>query len=250
VKLIDLVRAYSGFANLGEIPEPFSIAEIYDRDGRLEERFFPRTQRAMSAPVTFLMLSELEGVVDRGTGMSARSIEASLAGKTGTTDKYADAWFIGFTPRITVGVWVGRDKKLSIGKKMTGARAAQPIWNEFVQGYLETLDEAALSEEFPVPPGVVFTPVDYYTGERAIPRCPHHGQVILEAFLDGTEPDSKECGEIPEGLHELPWPFQVAFYTPRPGEPMPTAESITVADERLTKDDEDEDEEESAEESG
>jgi penicillin-binding protein 1A len=244
VKLIDMVRAYAGFANLGEIPEPFAVSEIYDRDGRLKERFFPRTQRAMSAPATFLMVSVLEGVIDRGTGMSARPIEASLAGKTGTTDKFADAWFIGFTPRITVGVWVGRDVKVSIGKKMTGARAAQPIWNQFIQDYLGTLDEAALSEEFPVPPGVVFTPVDFFTGERAIPRCPYHSRVILEAFLDGTEPPSQqECAEMPKGLHELPWPFQVAFYTPRPGEPMPTEDSIAVADDRLTKDEEEEDEE-------
>jgi len=238
VKLIDMVRAYAGIANLGEIPEPYAIAEIYDRDGHLEERFFPRTQRAMSAPATYLMLSVLEGVIDRGTGMSARRIDASLGGKTGTTDKYADAWFIGFTPNVTVGVWVGRDRKESIGKKMTGARAAQPIWNQFIRGYLETLDEAALSEEFSVPPGVVFSPVDYYTGERAIPRCAYHSDVILEAFLDGTEPASQECGEIPETLHELPWPFQLAFYTPRPGEPMPTPEAIEVADERLTKDEE------------
>ncbi len=247
VRLIDLVRAYSGIANLGEIPEPYAISEIYDRDGRLEERFFPRTQRAISAPVAYLMLNVLEGVVDRGTGMSARYIDANLGGKTGTTDWFADAWFIGFTPRITVGVWVGRDVKAPIGKKMTGARAAQPIWNNFIQGYLDTLDEAARTEEFEVPPGVVFTPVDYYTGERAIPRCPYHGEVILEAFLDGTEPDSVECGEVPDALHELPWPFQLSFYTPRPGEPMPTVEAIAVADERLT---EDEDDEEGDEEKG
>ena len=242
VRLIDLVRAYAGIANLGEIPEPHAISEIYDRDDRLEERFFPRTQRAISAPAAYLMLDVLEGVVDRGTGQSARTIEANLAGKTGTTDRYADAWFIGFTPRITVGVWVGRDLKVPIGKKMTGARAAQPIWNNFIRGYLDSLDEAARTEEFEVPPGVVFTPVDYYTGERAIPRCPYHGEVILEAFLDGTEPDSEECGDVPDGLHELPWPFQLSFYTPRPGEPMPTVESIVIADERLT-DDEDEDDE-------
>jgi penicillin-binding protein 1A len=240
VRLIDLVRAYAGIANLGEIPEPHAITEIYDRDGRLAERFYPRSQRAMSAPATYLMLNVLEGVVDRGTGVSARGIEANLAGKTGTTDRYADAWFVGFSPRITVGVWVGRDVKAPIGKKMTGARAAQPIWNSFIQAYLETLDEEGRVEEFEVPPGVVFTPVDYYTGERAIPRCAYHDEVILEAFLDGTEPDSVDCGEVPAGLHELPWPFQLPFYESRPGEPMPTVESIAVADERLT-DDEDED---------
>jgi penicillin-binding protein 1A len=244
VRLIDLVRAYSGIANLGEIPEPHAITEIYDRDGGLAERFYPHSQRAMSAPVTYLMLSVLEGVIDRGTGNSARNFEASLAGKTGTTDRYADAWFVGFTPRITVGVWVGRDVKAPIGRKMTGARAAQPIWNSFIRAYLDTLDEEARTEEFEVPPGVVFTPVDYFSGERAIPRCAYHGEVILEAFLDGTEPESTECGEVPLGLHELPWPFQLSFYDPKPGEPMPTPEAITVADERLTDDEEENEEEE------
>ena len=232
VRLIDLVRAYSGIANLGELPEPYFISEIYDRDGRLEERFFPRTTRVMSAPVTYLMLHVLRGVVERGTGTAAMALDAKLAGKTGTTDRYSDAWFIGFSPRVTVGVWVGRDLKAPIGKKMTGAKAAQPIWNEFMRAYLDTLDEDARSEGFPVPPGVVFSPVDWKTGERAIPRCEHHETVILESFLDGTEP-VRSCSERPAGLDELPWPFQLPFYEARPGEPMPNGDAVATAEERL-----------------
>jgi penicillin-binding protein 1A len=231
VRLIDLVRAFSGIANLGELPEPYYIAEIHDRDGRLEERFFPRTERVMSAQVTYLMLHVLRGVVERGTGNSARTIKANLAGKTGTTDFYSDAWFVGFSPRITVGVWVGRDLKAPIGKRMSGARAAQPIWNRFMLDYLDTIDEEVLAEDFPVPPGVVFSPVDWMTGERAFPRCPHHTTTILEAFLDGTEP-TQSCSERMPGLEDLPWPFQLAFYEPRPGEPMPTGHAVNVADER------------------
>ena len=232
VRLIDLVRAYSGIANLGEIPEPFSIAEIYDRDGRLEDRFFPNTLRVMPAAVTYLGLSVLEGVIERGTGASARSLPGHLAGKTGTTDMYSDAWFVGFSPRITVGVWVGRDRKAPIGKKMTGAKAAQPIWNNFMAAYLDTLSEVEREEDFPVPAGVVFTPVDLQTGERAVPPCAHQTAVILEAFLDGTEP-TRPCREELAGIEELPWPFQLPLYPPKPGEPMPTIESVEVADERL-----------------
>jgi penicillin-binding protein 1A len=232
VRLIDLVRAYSGIANLGELPEPYSISEIYDRDGRLEERFFPRTERVMPAPVTYLMLHLLRGVIQEGTGESAASLEANLAGKTGTTDFYSDAWFVGFSPRITVGVWVGRDLKAQIARRMTGARAAQPIWNRFMAGYLETVDEDVKAEDFPVPPGVVFSPVDRITGERAIPRCAHHDKIILEAFLDGTEP-TESCGDRLPGLEQLPWPFQLPFYHPRPGEPMPSGEAVNIADERL-----------------
>ena len=232
VRLIDLVRAYSGIANLGELPEPYFISEIYDRDGRLEERFFPRTERVMPAPVSYLMLHLLRGVIQEGTGASAASLGANLAGKTGTTDLYSDAWFVGFSPQITVGVWVGRDLKKPIARRMTGARAAQPIWNRFMAGYLETVDDEARAEDFSVPPGVVFSPVDRITGERAIPRCAHHEKIILESFLDGTEP-TESCSDRLPGLEALPWPFQLPFYEPKPGEPMPSGEAVNIADERL-----------------
>ena len=232
VRLIDLVRAYSGIANLGEVPEPYFISEVYDRDERLQERFFPSSERVMPEAVTYLGLYMLRGVVEHGTGASARWLDANVAGKTGTTDLYSDAWFVGFTPRITVGVWVGRDVKAPIGKKMTGAKAAQPIWNNFMTAYLETLTAAERAEDFQVPAGVVFTPVDATTGERAVPPCSYQENVILEAFLDGTEPVdpcSEEMGEI----MDLPWPFQLPYYTAKPGEPMPTFDAVEVADERL-----------------
>jgi len=232
VRLIDLVRAYAAIANLGELPEPYFISEVFDRDGRPLERTYPHVEPIMPAPVTYLGLHVLEGVIERGTGMSARSLDANLAGKTGTTDDYSDAWFIGFSPRITVGVWVGRDHKAPIAKKMTGAKAAQPIWNAFMAGYLETLDEATRDEDFPIPAGVVFTPVDWYTGERAVPPCRHQTTVVLEAFLDGTEP-TEPCREQDVPLHELPWPFQLPYYEPKPGEPMPDTLALETADDRL-----------------
>jgi penicillin-binding protein 1A len=232
VRLIDLVRAYSGIANLGDVSEPFFISEIYDRDGRLQERFFPRSERVMSEAVTYLGLSVLKGVIDRGTGMSAKWLPGHLAGKTGTTDSYSDAWFVGFSPRITVGVWVGRDRKETIGRKMTGAKAAQPVWNNFMTAYLDTLTEDERAEDFPVPAGVVFTPVDARTGERAVPPCEYQTEVILEAFLDGTEP-MDPCREEMGEIADLIWPFQLPYYPPKLGEPMPTFEAINVADERL-----------------
>ncbi|MEJ2189912.1 MAG: PBP1A family penicillin-binding protein [Acidobacteriota bacterium] len=232
VRLIDLVRAYAGIANLGEVPEPFYISEIYDRDGRLEDRFFPSSMRVMPAAVTYLGLSVLEGVIERGTGVSARNLPGHLAGKTGTTDMYSDAWFVGFSPSITVGVWVGRDRKAPIAKKMTGAMAAQPIWNNFMAAYLGGLSDEEREEDFPVPAGVVFSPVDLRTGQRAMPPCSYQTTVILEAFLDGTEP-TRPCREELAEVIDLPWPFQQPFYEPKPGEPMPTIESIEVADERL-----------------
>lgn len=230
VKLIDLVRAYAGFANLGEIPEPYFTKEVFDRDGRLKERAFPRVERVAPPSVTYLLTHALTGVVHAGgTAALASRLDANIAGKTGTTDGYTDAWFIGFTPRVTVGVWVGRNLKEPIGKKMSGAVAALPIWIRFMEQYLETLTEEQRAEEFSIPPGVVFSPIDRFTGLRAVPSCE---TVVLEAFLDGTEP-TESCDPELHGRHEIPWPFQEAYYTPRPGEPMPTRDAVLVADNRF-----------------
>ncbi len=232
VRLIDVVRAYAGFANLGEIPTPYFISEVRDRDGRSLERFYPTLERKAPAAATYLLLHVLEGVVTQGTGQKAKVLDAHLAGKTGTTDDYSDAWFVGSSPRITVGVWVGRDKKAPIGKRMTGAAAALPIWIKFMEAYLDTLDEAARAERFPVPAGVVFSAVDWYSGHVVVPACADRSRVILEAFLDGTEPLVTCEGDEPD-LWQLPWPFQQAYYTPRIGEPMPDLQSLARADERV-----------------
>jgi penicillin-binding protein 1A len=104
-----------------------------------------------------------------------------MGGKTGTTNDYTDAWFIGFDPRIAAGVWVGHDQKIPIGEKETGARAALPAWLAFMT---ETLADRPV-EDFPIPSNIVFVPVDKHTG------YPAHGSgkdVILEAFIAGTEP--------------------------------------------------------------
>ncbi len=231
VRLIDLVRAYAGIANLGVTPRPVLITEVRDPDGKVLERSFPTLEPAMPPPVTYLAVHVMRGVVQRGTGRAAASLPAHLAGKTGTTDAYTDAWFVGFSPRLTVGVWVGRDLKKTIGPRMTGARAALPIWIRFMKAYLDTLDPETRQEDFPVPAGVVFTPVDWYTGLRAIPACP---VVVLESFLDGTQPTAS-CSDKWHQIIELPWPFQRSFYTARPNEPMPTPEAVAVANERLEK---------------
>ncbi|RLE19418.1 MAG: penicillin-binding protein [Acidobacteria bacterium] len=232
VRLVDVVRAYAGFANLGEVPTPYFISEVRDRDGRSQEQFYPTLERRTSAAAGYLLLHVLEGVIERGTAQKAKVLHAHLAGKTGTTDDYSDAWFVGSSPRITVGVWVGRDKKAPIGRRMTGAAAALPIWIRFMEAYLETLDEAARAERFPVPAGVVFSAVDWYSGHLVVPECADQSRIVLEAFLDGTEPQVSCEGDTP-GLSEMPWPFQQAYYTPRVGEPMPDPLALARADERV-----------------
>lgn len=249
VRLIDLTRAYAGFANLGEVPEPYFVSAVRDRDGRLLERAYPTLARGAPAAPTSLLVHVLEGVVDRGTGQAARKLDVALAGKTGTTDDYSDAWFVGSTPRITVGVWVGRDLKKPIGKRMTGAAAALPLWIRFLESYLETVDEDVRAETFPVPAGVVFSPVDWHSGHLVVPACSDTATIVLEAFLDGTQP-TETCADDILGLAEMPWPFQEPYYQARPEEPMPTPESVECVDRRIRGDDEEEDEGTDAAEGG
>lgn len=247
-RLIELVRAYAGIANLGELPQTVAMTELLDRDGTVVERQFPSVSRVMAPEVAYLMVHVLRGVIQRGTGVSARyqlrELDAHLAGKTGTTDNYADAWFVGFSPQMTVGVWVGRTLKDPIGREMTGARAALPIWIRFMKQYLSGLDETTRGLDFPVPAGVVFTPTDRFSGLRAARVC---GEVLLESFLDGTEPQI-ECTELWPEIAELPWPLQQPAYDPKPDELMPDLASIQAADDRITGEDEDSDEEAAGEE--
>jgi penicillin-binding protein 1A len=182
----------------------------------------------------------MQSVVNEGTGSAVRAVGYSgpAAGKTGTTDDYTDAWFIGFSPRITCGVWVGRDMKERIGRGMTGAEAALPTWIAFMESYLARQSEAVRGEEFPVPAGVVMVPVDKRTGLRVVPACGTDG--ILEALLEGREP--ADCGPSWHEILAMPWPQQLAFYEYKAGEPPTTIEAIAAAERKLLGLDDDEEE--------
>src|SRR5262249_18736485 len=135
--LIDLVRSYSAFANRGLMMDPIYVDKILDRDGNLLEQNLPHAKEVMRADIAYLMTDVMEGVIKRGTAVKARFLNRPLAGKTGTTDDYSDAWFVGYTPSLIVGVWVGYDDRKSLGKGQTGAEAALPIWIEFMQSVLK-----------------------------------------------------------------------------------------------------------------
>jgi len=229
VRLIELTRAYAAIGGLGELPDVHVVNEARDRDGRLLEQVIPRSKRVVSAPMAYLMLNVLRGVVDRGTARSLASVELDLAGKTGTTDDYTDAWFVGMTPSVTIGVWVGRDDNTPIGRHMSGSRAALPIWRRFIEGYAESVTDEVRAATFPVPAGVVLTKVDADTG---LLPCDASREVVREAFLAGTEPTAVTTPADLD-LTELPWPFQLPAYTPHPGEPMPTKQALKVADRRM-----------------
>ena len=119
--LVEITSAYSSFANGGVRMTPYSIISVSDREGNLLEENASSPNQVTRADTAFVMTHLLQGVIKRGTGSAASRLEWPLAGKTGTTDEYTDAWFVGFDPDITVGVWVGHDKKKSLGKGETGA---------------------------------------------------------------------------------------------------------------------------------
>jgi penicillin-binding protein 1A len=182
VTLTEMTSAYSVFPNGGVRMRPYDILKISDRDGNLLEENRPESHDAIRADTAFVMTNLLRGVVQRGTAASAAALGWPLGGKTGTTDDNGDAWFIGFDPDITVGVWVGHDERRPIGPSETGASAALPIWIEFMKAYIASRDPNR-PPEF-VPPGnIVFLAVDRSNG---IPT--EEGAGINEAFISGTQP--------------------------------------------------------------
>jgi penicillin-binding protein 1A len=134
--LIEMVSAYAAFANQGVRMKPLTMLEVVDREGNILEQHRAEPHEAIRADTAYITTSMLQGVVNRGTAASARSLNWPLAGKTGTTDDYSDAWFIGFDPEITVGVWVGFDQKRTIGNSQSGSVVALPIWTEIMASWI------------------------------------------------------------------------------------------------------------------
>ena len=134
MQLLEHVSAFTVFPNDGIRIDPHMIRRVTSYDGALLEEAHPEVHDVVSPDVARTMTAMLEEVIQFGTGVQAKALNRPAAGKTGTTQDYTDAWFIGFTPQLTTGVWVGfDDKQISLGKKETGARAALPVWLEFMQ---------------------------------------------------------------------------------------------------------------------
>jgi penicillin-binding protein 1A len=178
---LEMASAFSTFANQGLRMRPYFIDHITDRDGNVIEQATPRASDALRADTAFIMTSLLRGVAERGTAARVRRLKRPIAGKTGTTNDFTDAWFIGFEPSLAAAVWVGFDeKKDSLGRGETGSEAALPIWMSFWAA--ATADRPV--EEYPIPGNVVFVPVD----EMGRPGMPGMPGARMEAFVAGTEP--------------------------------------------------------------
>jgi penicillin-binding protein 1A len=202
VTLLDLTSAYASLVNGGKRIHPALIEQVQDRhgrailrrderpcpdcsgvawDGQLVPRLVDQREQIVDPARAYQLVNLLHGVVERGTGRRARAIGKPIAGKTGTSNDSKDAWFIGFTPDLVVGVYVGFDQPKSLGKNEQGASAALPVFVEIMQAAVA--DEPATP--FRVPPGVRLVRVDAETG--LLPGR-DTTSVILEAFLPGTEP--------------------------------------------------------------
>lgn len=182
VSLLELVNTYSVFNNLGYLVQPVFITKIVDRDGNVIEENRPKGKKVIEESTAYVMTSLLKGVVTDGTGRRVRALNRPVAGKTGTTDNLNDAWFIGYTPRYTAGVWVGFDDGgTSLGKGETGSRAASPIWLDFMKNLLA--DKPIRT--FQVPEEVVFAKIDAKTG---LLPTPESEKTIFESFKKGTAP--------------------------------------------------------------
>ncbi|MHB8173853.1 MAG: penicillin-binding protein 1A, partial [Nitrospirota bacterium] len=151
VTLIEMAGAYAVFDNYGIYTTPSGIIKITNRDGRVVDDTPPATRQAVSASTAAEMTDMLTGVVRFGTGHQAAALGRPVAGKTGTTSNFNDAWFIGYVPSMVTGVWVGYDDHKTIGNRETGARAALPIWLDFMQNYIKGLKVPY--ENFPAPAG-------------------------------------------------------------------------------------------------
>ncbi len=214
---LEVASAYSTIANQGTHVEPYLIEKISTPDGQvLLPPHFPATYIATTPPVAYVLTHMMQGVIERGTAYDIHDLPIDIAGKTGTTNDYSDAWFVGFTPHYTILTWIGYDVKRSLGAGMSGAVAALPMWRTIAEDGLAT-GWLKKGDAFQVPPGVLLKDVEYYSGLLS----DKGDRVIKEAFVAGTEPNRQYSSQW-STIASLPWYQQKAFYIPKEGENMPS----------------------------
>lgn len=180
VSLLEVTAAYAALAAQGRFASPTAIRSVVLPNGGSLWNEMAQTHQAASSESAYLVTSLLQGAVERGTASRAKALglRGGIAGKTGTTDGYRDAWFVGYTPELVIGLWVGFDSGKDL--RLTGAEAALPIWIEFARRVVPPDSPA-----FEVPVSIVARTVDPQTGQLATSGCP---QTVEEVFIEGTEP--------------------------------------------------------------
>ena len=204
VGLMELTSVYSVFLNQGNRAEPHGILSVKDSAGQVLEQAESQAIPVISKETAYLITNMMEDVVQKGTAQAAKGIGRPVAGKTGTTDEFINAWFIGGAPNLVTGIYVGFDDRRSLGETESGAHAALPIWINFMQAALKPLPVVA----FTIPEGVTFVKVDPSTG---LLEDEQEGQAsTVELFTKGSEPtqttqrrldpvDFYKLDQIPEG---------------------------------------------------
>ncbi len=191
--LLELVRGYATIANYGIRTKPIFVNRIEDYQGNILEEKFSQGEIVLSPETSFVMIDLLKKTIDYGTGRRVRSMgfERPSGGKTGTvgwpgekiTDKTMDAWFVGFTPDLIAGVWIGKDDGTPLGEKLTGSAAAIPVWTKFMREALKGVPV----KDFLSPHKVVFREIDIDTGLLSTSECKN---TLWFAFLEGTAPQA------------------------------------------------------------
>jgi penicillin-binding protein 1A len=173
-----MAAVYNVFASNGMKSKPVAVKYVTDRKGRVLETNEPAPEQVISPQTSFLITSMMEDVVKYGTGWRARATGRPVAGKTGTTNDYKDAWFVGYAPNLVTAVWVGFDNAQSLGSQETGGRAAAPIWTSFMINSLRGEPEG-----FAAPEGIMSYDIDPKTGLLS-----EDDSGIKEFFREGTQP--------------------------------------------------------------
>ncbi len=204
VGLMELTTAYGVLLNQGSRAEPYAILAVKDNAGKVLEQSDPQALEVISKETAYLITNMMEDVIQKGTGQAAKVIGRPIAGKTGTTDEFINAWFIGGAPNLVTGIYVGFDDRRSLGETESGAHAALPIWVDFMKEALKQMPVVA----FTIPEGVTFVKVDPATG---LLEGEQEGQAsTVELFTKGSEPtqstqrrldpiDFYKLDQIPEG---------------------------------------------------
>ena len=190
VYLLDMVNAYSAFPNQGVLNQPFGITKVEDRYGNVIKEYYPIREEVLREESAYVMTTMLQTVMDAGTGGSARwrhNFYHPAGGKTGTTQNWTDAWFVGFSKQLAAGVWMGvDDPRVSLGESQDGSRAALPAWAEFMAAAHDTLGLKRVN--FERPDGVIDVEICATTKDRPTNLCP----IESEIYIRGTEP-SQVC---------------------------------------------------------
>jgi penicillin-binding protein 1A len=209
LSLLELTSAYGALANQGVSVPATVIRYVTDAQDKLIEENVPQGREAVSPELAYVITHMLRGVVERGTGQPAKAVGRPVAGKTGTTNDYSNAWFVGFTPRLVTGVWVGYDRPRSLGRDETGGRLAAPIWAAYMTKVLGNSPK----EDFPIPERVAIVPVDMDPSNECV-------RVVPMAFVRGTEPAST-CGPRRQMTPANPAPLP-----PQSAPPLPPSSSL------------------------